>query len=293
MSGTPTPSTVAGQAEDAEARLHDAAQGERQPWWSLQHRGRIALNIHLVLVGLFIVLALLIHALPTDHLDLMVTRFVQDHGTALDGPLRGITWIGYDPQFLVLSGVLIGAVAVLGYWYAAAFLFGSLLGASMLDWVAKMLVARPRPAGSTIHVLHHLTSYSFPSGHVVSYVALFGALASFALIELRHAAVRWCVALPPIVLVILVGPSRIYVGEHWATDVLGAYLLGGVWLSLVLRVYVAWRGRPPRPRPPMGVEQPGIGRAPVVPLSTGSPDHQGSLLHRSGRKYGHGQVIWL
>jgi len=44
---------------------------------------------------------------------------------------------------------------------------------------------------------------------------------------------------------VLVGPSRIYLGAHWASDILGGYFLGGLWLSVLLRAYVASAGSPP------------------------------------------------
>ena len=44
-------------------------------------------------------------------------------------------------------------------------------------------------------------------------------------------------------MLLLIGPSRIYMGAQWTSDVLGAYLLGGLWLSVVLRAYVAWLDR--------------------------------------------------
>ena len=47
----------------------------------------------------------------------------------------------------------------------------------------------------------------------------------------------------PALFVVLVGPARIYLGVHWASDVLGAYLFGGSWLALSLRLYLALRNR--------------------------------------------------
>ena len=103
-------------------------------------------------------------------------------------------------------------------------------------------MARPRP-GNPVHVLQHAGGYSFPSGHVMSYVAFFGFLAYVAWIQLRPTPVRALVIAVCVALVILVGPSRVYLGAHWASDVIGAYLLAGLWLSVMLRRYVAWLDR--------------------------------------------------
>ena len=56
-------------------------------------------------------------------------------------------------------------------------------------------------------------------------------------------ALRALIIGPCLGLLLLIGPSRIYMGAHWTSDVLGAYLLGGLWLSVVLRAYVAWLDR--------------------------------------------------
>ena len=214
-------------------------QPARFPWWSLRHRGREAWTVHLVLLSCFAVLALVAHGLRADGPDLWVTEGLQGQ-QRLDGLLRAVSWIGSSPQDLAIYGALIFAVAALGSRRGAAFLLGAVLGATVLYWVVKALVRRPRPGDPHVHVLTHLGTYSFPSGHVVTYVACYGFLAYLAWIEVRLPIVRWAIVAACLALVVLIGPSRIYLGAHWASDVLGAYLLGGLWLSVVLRTYVAW-----------------------------------------------------
>jgi undecaprenyl-diphosphatase len=45
----------------------------------------------------------------------------------------------------------------------------------------------------------------------------------------------------PALIIILIGPSRVYLGDHWASDMLGGYLLGGSWLTLAMRIYLKLR----------------------------------------------------
>ena len=86
--------------------------------------------------------------------------------------------------------------------------------------------------------------YSFPSGHVMAYLAYWGLLFSFGVILLqgRH---WWRTALlvTSAAFVALIGPSRIYLGDHWASDVLGAYLIGGVLLGLAVAGYLPLKER--------------------------------------------------
>jgi undecaprenyl-diphosphatase len=103
----------------------------------------------------------------------------------------------------------------------------------------KLLVARPRPTPHLVEVMQPADGTSFPSGQVMAYIALWGLLFCLGGILLRGKAWQ---RLPFLVvaglLVVLIGPSRIYMGEHWASDVLGSYLLGGAWLGLSLWLYL-------------------------------------------------------
>ena len=117
-------------------------------------------------------------------------------------------------------------------------------GGQLVNRVMKMAVGRPRPAATLVRVSGHWARESFPSGHVTFYVLYFGFLffAAFALLprgtNVRRAALALS-ALP----VLFVGLSRMYLGAHWASDVLGAYLLSGVWLALSVHLYGRWKAR--------------------------------------------------
>jgi undecaprenyl-diphosphatase len=77
---------------------------------------------------------------------------------------------------------------------------------------------------------------SFPSGHVLNFTATFGFLAFLAWHARRPVVTVLCL-LPPLAIAM----SRLYLGEHWPSDVLGGFLFGGLWLALTIRVY-RWVG---------------------------------------------------
>ena len=83
---------------------------------------------------------------------------------------------------------------------------------------------------------------AFPA--VMSYVALWGLLFSFGIILFRGFS-WWRNALLVVsaLFVVLVGPSRVYLGDHWASDVLGAYLFSGILLGVALWVYLYLKGK--------------------------------------------------
>lgn len=108
----------------------------------------------------------------------------------------------------------------------------------------KEFVDRPRPKRPLVRVTRRSAGKSFPSGHVTSAVTLWGWIFALGLLSRKEGQPRgsMLLILPPLFAGIT-GPARIYLGEHWATDVLGGYLFGGGWLALSLRLYLWWKGR--------------------------------------------------
>jgi undecaprenyl-diphosphatase len=109
--------------------------------------------------------------------------------------------------------------------------------------VCKYGIARPRPTPELVSVLTHPGDYSFPSGHTVHYVVFLGFLSFLTLVLVRPRLLRWPLLGVNGALVLLVGPSRVYLGAHWASDVLGGYLLGGALLATAIYGYRWWSRR--------------------------------------------------
>ncbi len=106
-------------------------------------------------------------------------------------------------------------------------LFASLLG-SLLKW----WVDRPRPTGKELEMVTNLQDQSFPSNHAIHYTVFFGLIMYFIerkIIKLKPLPAL-IIRLSCFILIILVGLSRIYLGAHYLTDVIGGYLLGSLFL---------------------------------------------------------------
>ncbi len=135
--------------------------------------------------------------------------------------------------------VLIGAVGVLGgvSWWRGRPRWGTALtvalataSAGVLDKVLKALITRPRPLAP----LYPEPGYAYPSGHVMLAMAFFGMS---AWLVLRSGAARGWKVLSlagGALAVVLVSVSRVYLGVHWPSDVLGGFAAGAGWLSLCL-----------------------------------------------------------
>lgn len=165
--------------------------------------------------------------------------------------LAAVTWLGSAWVLAPLVAVVAAVLAVRQRRADAGLLVVAALGASALESLVKVLVARPRPALG--EVLATVSSYAFPSGHSTQAAATWGALALLVTAARAARVAAWTAA---VVVVLLVGASRVYLGVHWPTDVLGGFLLGAWWLALVAWCASAARGRRtrtgPRVAPPGG-----------------------------------------
>jgi undecaprenyl-diphosphatase len=115
-------------------------------------------------------------------------------------------------------------------------------GGALLSRTLKILIARPRPSSDLVQVFRPIETMSFPSGHVTFYVCYFGFLFFVAYAVLPRGSMQRRAALAATALpVLLIGLSRVYLGEHWPSDTLGAYLMSGTWLAVCLHLYRRWK----------------------------------------------------
>jgi undecaprenyl-diphosphatase len=198
----------------------------------------------LFLVGLLIItaafagLTFLVKTTPSFPLDLQITKSLQSINIPVFGGLMiAVSWPGFLPQSAIIAGSIILLILAFGLqWEALVALIAALLTTG-LNLLVKDLIQRPRPAATLVHVLATLTDYSFPSGHVMFYTGFFGFIVFLAFTLLQPSLKRTLLIAFFSLLVLLVGISRIYAGEHWASDVLGAYLLGSLTLLAMLQLY--------------------------------------------------------
>jgi undecaprenyl-diphosphatase len=189
-------------------------------------------------IGAFMVLTFMVKSTPFFPLDLRITKALQ----SIDSPLfaSAMKWISW-PGFLPQSAIIPVLVALLIYsfglqWEAITTLVAAFLP-PVINVVVKDWIGRPRPAADVVDVFRSLDSYSFPSGHVMFYVSFFGFLWFLIFILLKPSVKRTSLLIILGIPITLVGVSRIYLGQHWASDVLGAALLGGLILVFILQLY--------------------------------------------------------
>src|SRR4051812_9758704 len=218
-----------------------------------------AQTIYAVALAAFAVLAIFAYLDPYFSWDLKVSSAF--NWNTFDPPglfplMRWTSFFGNSWTPYALTALTAILFLLPGRRSEAAGLVLSAGGSGLINTTFKMLIARPRPAPDLIQSYVAPLTNSFPSGHVTFYVTFFGFLffTAYALLPrdtlLRRLALT-LTALP----VLLVGLSRIYLGAHWPSDTIGAYLWSGVWLGFSLWMYRRWKERRTFYRKEVGSEQ--------------------------------------
>ncbi|MBA3273721.1 MAG: phosphatase PAP2 family protein [Chthoniobacterales bacterium] len=142
---------------------------------------------------------------------------------------RAVTALGSVSSLTVISLFLGIVFALRKAVYPLLLLALTMLGGSVLNMLLKHLFQRQRPAFE--NPLVTLNSYGFPSGHTMGTTLLCGALALIAAATLKSRIARASVFCLAAIWVMIIGASRIYLGAHYFTDVIGAIAAGLAWLA--------------------------------------------------------------
>jgi undecaprenyl-diphosphatase len=153
-----------------------------------------------------------------------------------DRLMYAISWLGFFPQVGILSALVIIALFAFGLrWESVSAMFATV--SSGMGALIKLIVLRPRPSADVVKVFHQLQSSGFPSGHVLSTTAFCGFLVFLSFTLLKPSPGRTALLVVLCLLIAVMSVSRIYLGQHWFSDVMGAYLFGSLWLMLTIRFY--------------------------------------------------------
>jgi membrane-associated phospholipid phosphatase len=180
----------------------------------------------------------LVNSEPMVRVDQGFTHWLfQERSKAVSRLLYALTWFG--SAYVTIGLALIGSVVlyrqkkgrnILILWILMA-------GVGLFVQVGKRTFIRQRP----IQVAYYPeTGYSFPSGHSATAMTLYGLLGYWLVRGRRRIRNRWLVGISAVGLIGLVGFSRIYLGVHFLSDVLGGYLLGACWLIVGI-VLTEWQ----------------------------------------------------
>jgi membrane-associated phospholipid phosphatase len=184
----------------------------------------------------------------TRLLDNRVASWFHEHATpALTHIARFVSFFGSVGFVAVASTCAALVLIIRKSWYQLLALALAVGGGSLLNILLKHFFHRQRPVLE--NPLITLSSFGFPSGHTMGSTLFYGLLALFVAQAIRNWRVRLLAFCMATLFVALIGLSRIYLGAHYLTDVLGAIAVGLAWLAFCwtgVETLRRWRGRPSR-----------------------------------------------
>ena len=151
-------------------------------------------------------------------------------GTAVD-----MTALGSITLVVLFSAFALLVLLVLRDRMGAIQLLAASAGAGILTVITKDFLERSRPEEAQQLIV--VSGFSYPSGHSVSTSALYLTIAIIAGRYVRHAGARTAIFLAVSVVLLLIGASRIYLGVHYATDVVSGISLGAAWALLLAGLF--------------------------------------------------------
>ncbi|NHN35268.1 phosphatase PAP2 family protein [Paenibacillus sp. S3N08] len=200
----------------------------------------LALSVSVVFSLFFCIVAFLMSNSMLIAFDMAMIAFIQglEH-PFLTSIMKAFTTMG---SFRVMTIIALGAIYFLYkrlHHRMELLLFtGVIIGSSLLNILLKMLFQRERPS---LHLLIQETGYSFPSGHSMSAFSLYATL---AFLLWRHVPTRsgrtWLV-IGGSITILFIGISRIYLGVHYPSDVVGAYFASGFWVALSIWCFLYFK----------------------------------------------------
>ena len=181
----------------------------------------------------------------TAHFD----AFVRTQAHALASPaftraMEIMSFVGSPIPVVVLT-----VIAAVSFWYRgylprAVTLAIAVAGAGILEFALKLCFQRARPVPFFDIPAPH--SYSFPSGHALGALCFYGMLAHEMTAVTDRRALQWLLWMVAVIMILVIGFSRIYLGVHYPSDVVAGYVAGVVWLMAMIlaeREFPKWRHR--------------------------------------------------
>lgn len=192
----------------------------------------------------FLALSFLVKTKNDFSLDLSISRYIQNISLPYFSTLMHIlTNSGWGIFVVAITTGLILILLLFQKRLAAVFLFLNISIEGIVFYFVSKLINRTRPDPSLIRVDFKINIGGYPSGHVMMYVVVYGFLIYLTAIYIKNINLKTFLICLFATLIFLIGVARIYSGQHWPSDVLGAYLLGGFMLGLSIKLYDKVRNR--------------------------------------------------
>src|SRR3989338_7529834 len=174
-------------------------------------------------------------------LEIYIVNFIQSFQHSwLTSIFIFISLISSTKSYFIIVPIVAAFFYFKNYRKEAFFTFFVVLG-NIFNPIIKNIVNRARPTGDIVNILETKTNSSFPSGHAMGAIILYGFLIYLVWkLPFQH---KKFITTILVSFIILVGISRIYLGVHWPTDIIGAYIIGFIWLIFGIYTYKKFKNK--------------------------------------------------
>ena len=202
--------------------MTDLPRGQRAP---VPDRG-LLVSSAVALVGFAVILLTVVLTSGSDALDLAGVSGVDSlRGASVSAVATVVTGLGSFAVLLTVTvAAIVGLLVQTRQVWAPAILAGSVVGTASLVTLVKIAVGRARPSSAAV-IGSPARDFSFPSGHTTNATLVYILAALLLTAHWRHPLRRRMVTASAVALALLIGLTRVYLGYHWATDVLAGWLL--------------------------------------------------------------------
>lgn len=219
------------------AILHNIVTIERMLWNVRDLSLRLLLTwiASLILMGLFVFVAAAIHLHTITSFDEVIIAFVQGSEVPwLTATMKAFTTIGSTGIVALISFASLAILLWKRHRAQAVLLVAVIGGTGILNQVLKFIFKRERPE---FHRLIDIGGYSFPSGHTMMAFSLYTIIAYIVWRNLRTSWGRAAIITAAALMIMMIAVSRIYLGVHFPSDIVGGILASAVWVIASIAVY--------------------------------------------------------
>ena len=202
------------------------------------------LNRQNIIISLFVLLSIISFFTPFFKIDLQLSEKVQSiNSIVFSNVMWFVSSIGNYPYMLIVVGITCSLLYLLKFRTEASLCLLSTAGSALTGSIIKFLIDRPRPTSALVQVSVFFSDKSYPSNHVLIFTVFFGFLLYLLLKSSKQSLNTIILSIIFIMFIGSIGISRIYLGAHWPSDVIGGYLFGIIWLISTIKLYNSINGK--------------------------------------------------
>jgi undecaprenyl-diphosphatase len=213
-----------------------------EPLWRswTEFKAKQAIVLLLLTGCVFLVISFAIRRPGVEHIDLSFTKSLQQfQGAWVYAMMLGFTVLGNTLSLIIIGAALAVYLFVRKRPLAGWLTMITLIGLP-INMILKDAVGRPRPSTDLVSVLAPTIGLSFPSGHAMASTTLYGYLAVLCWMHIPQRSTRNAAALAFAFTAVMVSVSRVYLGAHWLSDVVGGWTAGLFLLVIIVEIYKHW-----------------------------------------------------